>query len=719
MDPNYSEAAASLFIWIAEKALGSAKKVLAWGWSHAQWIAAQDRYDAEILKQYGSIHIFGQSTPKPLRDIFTDVYVLGGPTSYRRITSDELTNHLWNEDRGISFRHGERRPIEELLSTGIRFFILGKPGAGKTTLLKYMAVREAERGRWGATINKLPVFISLKQFSSSGKSLHDFILDQFTVCQFPDAAPFVEGLLKSGNALLLFDGLDEVTRIESPRGNRRGQVAEELTTFAKNYSKCHVIITCRNAAIDFTFEKFTYLEMADFAPDQVEKFVRAWFWEDENRDASATIAFRMLEEWAKPEHEGIRDLARNPLLLTLLCLNYAETQSFPNRRAEIYEEALDALLKKWDSTRQIQRGGMYRSLSLGRKRQMFAQIAFEAFERNQILFQQTRLEASIQSYLKFLPEMPNPVDIDTDALLQEIIAQHGIFAQQAHRLYSFSHLTFQEYFAAQYVADDTSSAALRTLLSHAHDEKWREVMLLASSLLPDATDLLEGFADSLLELAASNMAIVSVLQQINRAAEHSRAGYRLSATRLFYLHQARETIDKIGYGIDRSWDSIYGNLLGIDRDLSLDAGFALELNELRNIVRRRHRNKYDEVTNRITRLAARATNEKREDLSHALASVEMPNVNGGIDEWMLLARKLEEAALLDARLLRFRKLEDEAKSLVASQQISPLHSSTEGRLLAEYLKATSLYYDCIKIAYTPRRFALEERILATSRPIAK
>ena len=60
--------------------------------------------------------------------------------------------------------------------------------------------------------------------------------------------------------------------------------------------------------------------------------------------------------------------------------------AFPARRVDIYEEALDALLKKWDDSRGIQRGSLYKTLSLGRKRQMFARIAYNAFVRSEIVF---------------------------------------------------------------------------------------------------------------------------------------------------------------------------------------------------------------------------------------------------------------------------------------------------------------------------------------------
>ena len=118
----------------------------------------------------------------------------------------------------------------------------------------------------------------------------------------------------------------------------------------------------------------------------MDAFVRGWFWDEADKDKSVALVEEMLEELELPEHTSIRDLSRNPLLLTLLCLNYAETLSFPARRVEIYEEALDALLKKWDTSRRIQRGGLYKTLSLGRKRQMFARIAFEAMAHGEVVW---------------------------------------------------------------------------------------------------------------------------------------------------------------------------------------------------------------------------------------------------------------------------------------------------------------------------------------------
>ena len=465
-----------MFTWLADKVLGGAKKALGWGWERGQWTVAQDRYDAQIIKQYGEIRIFGQTTPKSLKEIFTDVFVLDQPTAMRRFDPEAVRDHLWNKDRGEPWRAGERLPAEEVLSRGDKFFILGRPGAGKTTFLKRLAVREAQRGTWGPCLGKIPIFVSLKQFAEAKKPLLDYIVDQFAVCHFPDAAPFVEPLLKSGKALVLFDGLDEVTKAAEAKDDQRGQVTQMIEQFARQYDGCHVVVTCRIAATEYTFPPpFIYLEMADFAPEQVDAFVRGWFWDAEAPDESAALAERMLAEWQRPEHAGIRDLGRNPLLLTLLCLNYAETLRFPARRAEIYDEALQALLKKWDVSRRIERASVYKSLSVGRKQQMFARIAYDGFVQDEILFSQEDLEARLKAYLAHVPGMPEPIDIDAEVVLQEIIEQHGLFAEQSRGLFSFAHLTFQEYYAAQYIKENAAPDALDALMARVGDDKWREV----------------------------------------------------------------------------------------------------------------------------------------------------------------------------------------------------------------------------------------------------
>lgn len=102
------------------------------------------------------------------------------------------------------------------------------------------------------------------------------------------------------------------------------------------------------------------------------------------------------------KNEPIKELATIPLLLTMLCLAFDETMSFPANRAELYKEALDALLKKWDSSRSIKREDIYRHLSPRRKESMFSQIAASTFEKDEYYLPQRVLENKIASYIRKL-----------------------------------------------------------------------------------------------------------------------------------------------------------------------------------------------------------------------------------------------------------------------------------------------------------------------------
>ena len=707
---GYSEAAAHLLTWATDKVLGGAKKAFGWTWNQVEWAKAQDRYDREISRQHGSIRIFGQTTPKPLREIYTDVYVLDKLTALRRIDPDQLTSHLWNDDRGLAFRRNERQSGVGLLETGRQFLVLGKPGAGKTTFLRYLAVREATRGQWGRCLGKTPIFVPLREVAETGKPLVEFIVDQFAICHFPgDATPFVEALLKSGQALVLFDGLDEVST--GADADRRGDMTAALMNFANVYSTCHIVITCRIAAVEATFDPgFTYLEMADFAPEQVEHFVRAWFWDENDTAAGAALAEQMLAEWKKPEHAGIRDLGRSPLLLSLLCLNYAEALHFPVRRVELYQEALDALLKKWDSSRRIQRGGLlYKQLSLGRRQQMFARIAFDAFVRNEIVFPKANLERWLLDYLVNVPEMPAAVDIDTETLLREIVAQHGIFVEQAHHLFSFAHLAFQEYYAAIYIVNNTTGDVMETLLAHVNDARWREVFLLTASLLSDATLLIANIEAALRDLAMQSPQFNRLLRVIGKQADEAPSGCSRSALRLLLCGRALAfALDRAGLGalacalylafhLARAPVPDLALVLAVDVESVLVHARILDLDRDRTL---------------RTQLLDRLGSQNRTSVYDAFAAVKTPAVDALVEEWQSTIDDMRVVVEKTGALSRYRHLQAEAEALVVAQKtlLRSLDAS-DIEVIIRYLGATKLFYDCLQLAYTPSRKDFEARIL--------
>jgi hypothetical protein len=529
-------AATSAWLWdkygksVTDKAASEIKE----RWSKFKWRDAAEAYRAKIKKLYGMVQIMGMPEPMPLNAIFTEVYMLDKPTALSRFDIERLKqlsadpNTPPPQAKRISGLALVKKKVRKnvlktdgfaVIEEDQNLFILGKPGAGKTTLLKYIALQAAEQN-----IDKVPIFVTLKHWADSRLDLMSFIAERFDICDFPNAEPFVDELLKSGSAIVLFDGLDEVNQ----EGEQRDKQTQAINNFVDKYDRTQCLITCRNAASDYSFQPFTYVEIADFTEEQIEKFVSGWFEKDEETYK------RFLTEFEREDNKGLRDLARTPLLLTLLCIAFDETLTFPRRRVEIYQEALDALLKKWDSSRRIKRDEVYRKLSLGHKVNMLARIGAATFEKNEYFIPQAALERLVTEHVKNIPPHDTKEVIDGETIIKAIEAQHGIFVERAYKIYSFSHLTFQEYFTAKYVVDNAAKGTLTNLVqAHCMDGRWREVFLLTTSLLPDASQFMATFRQGIDELIRGDEKLIALLAWADKRAALVNADPWL--VRLYYL----------------------------------------------------------------------------------------------------------------------------------------------------------------------------------------
>lgn len=380
-----------------------------------------------MIRHYGSLRVIGATVDSPLENVFTDVFILNQLTAQRRAVIEELQQADPDSFRQASRKQGRVSGLA-LIQEGMKgeypthFYILGKPGAGKTTFLKYITMQAARN----QAIARIPIFVSLHEWTrSQNTDLFDFIVSRFAVCHVPNAAPFVKVLLEEGKALLLFDGLDEVRH----EGRQRDRLTHQLQDFVRQYDRCQHLITCRIAASDYIFQGFQTVEVADFTPEQIATYAAKWFGADK-----ATYDFFMQELW-KPEQKGVYELCNTPLRLSLICLAFATDRAFPPTCAELYEDALDILLRRRDASRQIDRDTLhpdekiYRELSNQRKKELFARIAHRTFQKGEYFFRRRDLESGITEYLATLPNVRAVDDLDGQIVLKAIEAQHSILVE--------------------------------------------------------------------------------------------------------------------------------------------------------------------------------------------------------------------------------------------------------------------------------------------------
>lgn len=462
-----------------------------------------------------------------------------------------------------------------------KLMILGKPGAGKTTFLHYITL-QCINGKYRPDL--VPCLLQLRSIFPQPEeeefSLHEIILNLGQRCNLTQEQ--TQALIDEGKFLLLLDGLDEIPEDETEI------IFKEVTNWVNNYHKNPVIITSRSGFQKYYFQGFTYVELADFNPTQIEDYVQKWFVAtDHNKVEGQQKAEQFLEQLEKPNNEPIKELCVTPILLSLLCSVFKEKATFPTKRAKLYQAGLDILLQRWDQARGIHRDQIYRHLDLTDKLRLLYQIAALTFEKGNYFFESSEVLPIIEDYLKTLPNASTDLEtlwLNSEAVLKAIEFQHGVLIERAKDVYSFSHLTFHEYLTARKIVVTPTQESLNTelekLATHLTDFRWREVMLLTASMLPKADFLLEKMRAEIEAMVKQNQALKEFLTLIQEKVNSLQLSYRSSSLRAFYFTLVQNRDFNLAIALDES----FASLKNIAEPLNLDLALARALTDSIHLV---------------------------------------------------------------------------------------------------------------------------------------
>jgi predicted NACHT family NTPase len=250
-------------------------------------------------------------------------------------------------------------------------------------------------------------------------------------------------LLEQGKLLVLFDGLDEVPT------ELLGQMTGAIKDLVDRYSKNRFIASCRIAAYRSfqNFSRFTDVAIANFDELQIQCFIENWFKSHDRPEWGEECQKRLNND----DHKATRELAQTPLLLTLICILFLKRGEFPTKRSTLYAEAVWTLLAEWDASKDIVRQQPYKGLDTKCKEILLAEIAYSNFTSNNLFIQQGEITQQIE---QILGEMLDEKRIDGRDVLRAVEEQHGLLVNRYDDIYSFSHLTIQEFLTAKHIIDN-------------------------------------------------------------------------------------------------------------------------------------------------------------------------------------------------------------------------------------------------------------------------
>ncbi len=326
----------------------------------------------------------------------------------------------------------------------------------------------------------------------------------------PDLPTLIEDALLNGRCLLLFDGLDEVAS-----DSLRSRVRKDLFDFVSLYLPeqdntqvyNRVLITSRIVGYEpGPFAPFAQYTLLDLDDEQIRQFLTTWCPAVERYQARSLQGMqeeltsqqeqraqqegdsqrdRLLE--ALQQNPGIRRLAVNPLMLTILALIQKSGRRLPHRRIELYQTVTLTLLNNWN---QFKGGVIFSPEEIDLAEETLSEFAYRLHSRDLPLTEREVFAITRETMARYYHSTLDQIQSsNVEKFIDTLRSSSSLFVERGQGLYGFIHRTFQEYYVMRYLVDKRHYPLVDEHLPPEEDLKafvaqkchistWREPLLL-------------------------------------------------------------------------------------------------------------------------------------------------------------------------------------------------------------------------------------------------
>lgn len=310
--------------------------------------------------------------------------------------------------------------------------IRGTGGSGKSTLLKYFFLETIKQESY------IPLFIELNELNNYDLAVNsdfiEIICGILTTFGSELQKDQLIRLLESGKVIIFLDGYDEL------KFDNVKPFVTIFDKFCKRFPNNNYILTSRPNT-DFTeFQRFVVFQISELTPEQSISLIKKLNYSE------SKVADEFIKELNDNLYTTHKSFASNPLLLTLMLINFTHYRKIPEKIHIFYQEAFDTLYRLHDS----RKPGMYsrefntlNDLPKDVFMNIILEISFISYLKSKTSFKEDELISLIDSLDK------KQFKFDSKDYIDDLISI-CIFYREGNRI-SFVHKTFQEYFSAKYL----------------------------------------------------------------------------------------------------------------------------------------------------------------------------------------------------------------------------------------------------------------------------
>ncbi len=236
----------------------------------------------------------------------------------------------------------------------------------------------------------------------------------------------------------------------------------------------------------------------------------------------------------------------------VICLIFQARGDLQSKRVELYREAIDLLLEKWNQFNERLH------IDVVKFKKVLRRIAAITFETGKCSFEKAEIALLIANC---------PQTLSTTEVLSGLIVKKG------WKQYAFSHQTFQKYLTAEELL--SSQQGCQQLVVHITEPRWRKVFLQASKMLSATDSLLQLMKQQVDMLMITDKKLQEFLRWVSKKSNSVNVSYKPAAVRLFYLTRARAIA--IASDPDCAGSAI-GSLIEVTTTNTIATGLDIDIN---------------------------------------------------------------------------------------------------------------------------------------------